>query len=839
MSHRPSRPPSARPAGRDNHQNRDPAARPTRPQSATTRQRGFYSECLDSQIELDSANQLLLAASCGPRELDLQPKLAAPRQRLPVKAQFFGMDNEAFAKATERVQKRVQLAGRASAPSRAVEPKVLVPFSTRPGQVPRRIVIERQKRLFALQDLAQLLLDHGVDSAVSDPPNALPLEVFDDTEYESRPIDEWLSMGEETDDGSRFLPARFLRPPAEAGRPAVWTDCQVQSYDEVTRRFQVLYKEHAGYRAEILTSHAPRIGLCFKAEDPFVFRDRVVAAHGAREAAEAAVRHSLILESMPTEGLPPIEKERINRMLALALNTERLKQMQLNASSLISEVTIDYARTMSAIIFEGRYGSYEASKRAAPFEGRSLVWSDPEGDQIFGGLAVAAPPAKKAAPELGQVEMPPHDVPEQRREFAFHTLLSKSEIIGCAHKVRSECNRVLGMSLFATGYTKSVSDEEFRATQEQALSATVSYLRDTWTKALKDAVKTSLKDVGKGWFNLYETSTEVYAMSKLRRFLRMINLMMQDSLVTMAEGSVKAYEALIVERCSYKVVVTSPSEVDVSPVGTAVYNAFLPPLFFTELVAVDGEGIVYRTEPEAFVRAVLERYDKASASVQDLPQLEKFVMEGLFWSDTPMLQTIATHEGVTPECRASFHEALLSALPPMHAYVKLYERYASVVQMSVPQYVVEYTANDRSIAEMSLDVKKQRALIADVERDVPLSVSVGLFSVSTAQVRKFVVERHQAMASAILTLIARKVKARGEELTQAFADIDRALSRATPDIEAVAELEEYMSQLPMELEALQQGLQEMLAEQLILEDFECAPHPTALGSYAPPTDPVF
>ena len=41
---------------------------------------------------------------------------------------------------------------------------------------------------------------------------------------------------------------------------------------------------------------------------------------------------------------------------------------------------------------------------------------------------------------------------------------------------------------------------------------------------------------------------------------------------------------------------------------------------------------------------VLSVFDKGANSVQDIPQLEKFVMEDLFWSHTPMLQTVSTHE---------------------------------------------------------------------------------------------------------------------------------------------------------------------------------------------------
>ena len=270
------------------------------PERPSTRQRGFYSECLDSEMDPERNAQLLAAASCGPRTLDLQPRFPAPRQRVPLVKTFAGMGEEAAIAAAEEKRKALYAATRASVPSRALEPKVLVPFVQGVGKPPRRIVIERQKRLFAMQDLAQLLSDMGIDSAVPDPPNALPLELFDNTEYEARPIDEWISMGEDTEEGTTFLPALFLKPPSEGGKPAIWTGCQVQSYDESSNRFTVLYKEGVG-TAIALKALVPRIHLCFRAEDPFIFRDRVVAAYAAREAAEASVRHSLYIECMPTE----------------------------------------------------------------------------------------------------------------------------------------------------------------------------------------------------------------------------------------------------------------------------------------------------------------------------------------------------------------------------------------------------------------------------------------------------------------------------------------------------------------------------------------------------------
>ena len=655
----------------------------------------------------------------------------------------------------------------------------------------------------------------GIDSSVPDPESAMPLEYFDNTEYECRPIDEWLSMGEENDDGTLFLPALFLKPPAEGGQPAIWTDCNVQSYDEELMKFTVMYKD--GQTGSVMKALVPRIQLCFKAEDPFIFRDRVVAAYAAREAAEAAVRQSLYVECMPTEELPPIEKERISRMLGLALNTERLKERQLNASSLISEVNVEYGRCMSSIIFQQRAEAYAKSLD----EVRLTQSPAPSGDLMFAGFTLVEPPQKKPAPELAVVEIPAHECLDQKRGFAFHTLLSKPEIISCTQKIRTECNKVVGLSLFATSMTKSVSDEEYKAAQDAALTTTVSYLKEAWTSTLKSAVRNSLKEVGKGWFNLNETSTEVYAMSKLKRFLKMVNFLMQDSVIYMAEASLQAYCDFVLERSSFDVQVKSPAEVVVAAFGPSKNIAHLPPLFATEIVAKDGEGIGFRIAPEDFVDGVLAAFDKAAASVQDIPQLEKFVMEGVFWSDTPMLQTISTYEGVAPSCRATFKEALLKTLPPMEAYLELYKPYEDAVMLSVEEYMADYAKNEeRSIQEMQSDVRKQNEMIANIERDIPLSVTIGIFAVSTGQVRKFLVERHQLLANSILGIIATKVKRRGESLVKSFQDIARSLGREVPDLEAVAELEEYVQNLPVEIEELQQGLQEMQSENGVLEDFE-------------------
>ena len=53
------------------------------------------------------------------------------------------------------------------------------------------------------------------------------------------------------------------------------------------------------------------------------------------------------------------------------------------------------------------------------------------------------------------------------------------------------------------------------------------YLKDSWISTLRAGVRTSLRDVGRGWFNLQESDWEVYQMSKLRKLIEMIKFNMQ------------------------------------------------------------------------------------------------------------------------------------------------------------------------------------------------------------------------------------------------------------------------------------------------------------------------
>ena len=299
----------------------------------------------------------------------------------------------------------------------------------------------------------------------------------------------------------------------------------------------------------------------------------------------------------------------------------------------------------------------------------------------------------------------------------------------------------------------------------------------------------------------------------------MINFMMEDCVIYMAEESLQNYVDFVVSRCQYAVEVKSLSEVLRIPTSDAAIKcAHLPPLFSCKLVAKQDEGIQYNTPPRAFIDAAIASFSTASGVVQDIPQLEKFVMEGLFWSSTPVLQTISAHEGLAKELLEALTKILESVLPCMDEYLALYEPYNEAVMLDLEKFVAEYKEKDKSIQEMQQDVKKENKKIDEIELDFPTSISVGVFIIDTMAVRKALIEKHQAISNAMLSLIATKVKERGVQVSDAFQVIQRSLARPFEDVEQVAELEEYVQNLGTELSEIQEILDTMVMEKVVLED---------------------
>lgn len=157
-----------------------------------------------------------------------------------------------------------------------VDPKVMEPFDPIPGRPPRKVVIDRQRKLFASLDIEELLLELGIDyrNPNENPADWLPLEPFDDTEYDSRMPEEWISFGEQADGTFQPIPGKGLYKDKDGA--GFWRPVLIHSYDAENQKF-VGYWDGTNDYMELT-----RVNLLFNSEDPRIFAQRVAQAHSER-----------------------------------------------------------------------------------------------------------------------------------------------------------------------------------------------------------------------------------------------------------------------------------------------------------------------------------------------------------------------------------------------------------------------------------------------------------------------------------------------------------------------------------------------------------------------------
>ena len=153
---------------------------------ARQRERGLYSDVVSADVELETVQ-----LGC------------TTDKTLPVPPLDFDATRAEF----EADLRKSTAAMVEEFPDAAINPKVQVAYSPRPGKTPREIVVRRKRRQYESQSLDALLQARGLDYSCGVRPDSVPaggsseaqfaLERFDDDEFDVRTPDEWLALGEE------------------------------------------------------------------------------------------------------------------------------------------------------------------------------------------------------------------------------------------------------------------------------------------------------------------------------------------------------------------------------------------------------------------------------------------------------------------------------------------------------------------------------------------------------------------------------------------------------------------------------------------------------------------
>lgn len=130
-------------------------------------------------------------------------------------------------------------------------------------------------------------------------------------------------------------------------------------------------------------------------------------------------------------------------------------------------------------------------------------------------------------------------------------------------QIREDCNNVMRDNrVFNVKLNKTMRVEEFKQHQNSSISQIKFATRESgWVLRLEKIIKSSFNDVGKGWFYIFEKSKETYEFGKLKKFLTLVNFMMQDTVLNLCKDSVKEFVNYLLDFIPDSTVITSTANV--------------------------------------------------------------------------------------------------------------------------------------------------------------------------------------------------------------------------------------------------------------------------------------
>ncbi|KAK2862487.1 hypothetical protein Q5P01_002020 [Channa striata] len=716
-------------------------------------------------------------------------------------------------------------------------PKVQMPYQTIPGQLPRKLEIERCRREYLQFDFEQLLAEKGIDSKLIMPKHPsssvervhtpdvspyLPLEIFDNEEYDCRTPEDWIALGKtEGVTKQKPIPAKALLPTDDKFQSEDttafcteynWHLVGVLDYSKVKCQYLV-QKVHLSSKDEEQKqskSHGvsplvagtrywvPRIRLLFIAEDPRVFVERIEFALKWRENTEALLLYHLSVDCMPIwNGTPSLDTQSLDRMKKYALSTPglRLKIVENCIGDLEKEVTLEYYRTMNRMSFDKVVMSH-------PAEFSHVILPEKEPEYV---------------PQKGCVPVPRFAIKKNQAAFAFHSLLTKPEVICVLSEVWSECNKVANMRLFNVTLIKPLRLDEFEVTQSQLHTQISLFLREAWRVNVSNSIRSNLGSIGSGSYNVNESKWEMYKISKLYRLMAVVRFRMEDSLRYLVQDSLLSMTCLVLDAC-HSVLKCPTDLIWGSNLITSPYKPKKNPLFLVDLV-MDQTGVHYNTPPENFERSVVNLFDKSILATYNVQQLEKPVMQKLFIGGDHLLESVNLWEPEVTELREKVHNALIQAAIPLRAYASEYEKFLEINNLDIETLLSSFTLEELTSQEVKKQVENHLQEKESIESSLPTSIVIGPFVVRVETVRQALCKKRKAFANSMLDHLALKLRKQVEDACEECISISRKLNERPNSIEDLNEKREWMKQIPDLLKSYKECISKTLSDYEVIEEF--------------------
>ena len=737
-----------------------------------------------------------------------------------------------------------------------INPKANEPHELIAGRPPRKVMIDRMKKVYATINIETLLDQAGINFSTINPLDSwLPLEFFEDKDLDIFTAEEWMKKAEDPEKGHLYIQGVGLHRDKDG--KGTWKRVLINHYNKTTEKYEGVWDEEVEEKEPCALS---KIYLLFDAENPFLFCKKVKLATEERETAESIIRYNLYVDRMLNENLPDINEDVRKRLQNNIKKLSYLKMDQKNVDDLLRDLNNNYLRTTNKIIFDKFY------------------YSNLSNLLIIDNLKL--PPEIINNPDIHKVEVrekglepiPPYNYINSYRSFTFRTLFCKKEIIDCLQKIKEECNKIKqSNTIFNFDIKKPLRLQEFKSKQKTSINLVGKKL-DEWVKVIKDTLEKSLTGVGKGSFNLNVASKEIYEYLKLKKYMTVVKCLMQDTLNQLVTKSMSNYVKFFQHFIPEKVIVKDVNDVqniykdeiveevlnntndliniediDSTPLKANPdaegddedfifdENKYMA-LFQVNVTKKDDKTLEYTTKENDLIKNLMLIFDDGLERMQKISQVEPLLLPNLIKAGKNgiPLKTITRPKGGKPapktkdEIKEGFElnedsiwiceryeeliESLKKACEPLGPYLETFNKYKEFIELDPFRRLKEIKDDEskdpeerewtnQKIKEDIIENKKKEARILN---EIPKVIHVSFFMVNCREYRNELSSKFNKLAEMEIEYLREKAKDLNGNIQTGYAQMANEINREVVTINDLKEVQAYIATIPMELNKLKE-----------------------------------
>lgn len=766
-----------------------------------------------------------------------------------------------------------------------VIPKVMSPIQHVRGELKTSEMIHRKRQRYEESLPLEMLLEaKGVPancSYSSAEPGTyhtlLPLEAFDDEDYEEWTPEDWLLKKSEDKD-QIGVPCKVFR--LQNPGYGEWQRAKVVEYDRLEGAFSVQFlkeKESNGFPTlDGSPQLIPRIYIFFDAESPTNFVERFTSAYRRRKMAEGIMRAELFVEYIPSDDFQMIDPNVLERIRYIAVSTPKLLESEsnLDVQGFLEEIAADYKRTMNYDLFS----SHTKDGGLAHLLGNADIPSP-----------MPPPPVKQYGVDVTRSKR----FAEITKAFRATSFLPNHS---CASALLSILRRNSTKVLSHRPYLFDPELESHRPCsligfddlQSVAVRDNAEYFQDHMILPLLNTAKSMLSSFSKeDELYLLFVQAEEYQGSKTQRFFSSINHEMENVLRNVILGAIESFTRFITRAGNFTVtiqdLITAQVEegehsMSTEPFGFdhRVTERFLrtspytqPSLLKVNLIidrsklakkmterenekneqgngGTDGEEdddedpsiskkrkrsqhkegeeeegekelvISYSSTTDHIGTMLNSLVKRCLSSFSDLRSIESRLFE---FPACSFIQGIRAEDPHVVSCLQRIDSVLQRVRLIMNEYIELYRPYNDIAALDVKSYIEKFEERFPRTRGVQDEIKMFLSRQQEVLGKIPSEINLGFVVVECADLRRTLSSTCSIVASQILDAMALRARKKAEEINDKFTDIYNTLNKPTETPEEVVSVKDFIKLIPEQVFDLNVMIQETREIHEVLDHF--------------------